>query len=397
MASSIAVVTQRTGMALAMSSATHHFVEVRPLAGWEQRDWTEQVVVLDLGTAQSTQAAIETLAGAGVRAQVVVIAAAGGGWDALLRRHSDLAFVSLPVVRGSLLAAVDRALGDAGREPEHVPAENGDPQVSDRAGPTDDAAAENAVAADQPAPGSAPDVEPRPHRTHARPRGGRRDKPREPVVRRGPQPPTDPSVAAAAATAAAESPNPPTREMTPVDARADRAARVHRRQEVMGLVRSLQRDAGQLGRVRDVAGLVRDRCASAVPCDASAVLVPDDEVWRVAAGARLRPLEQRLEVRADHWLVSEVVTASHGLLIRDTDIVRARLSGSPLASWPHLLALPVTEARSLVMLAREGKGFSEDDLARAHAGLDDGGRLLRDALEVRDLARTLSDYVDRPD
>ncbi len=63
MTSTIAVVTRRTGVALAMSSATHHFVEVRPVTGWAHRDWPEQVVVLDLETAQSTQAAIETLAG----------------------------------------------------------------------------------------------------------------------------------------------------------------------------------------------------------------------------------------------------------------------------------------------------------------------------------------------
>ncbi len=165
----------------------------------------------------------------------------------------------------------------------------------------------------------------------------------------------------------------------------------------MGLVRSLQRDISRLGRVHEAARLLRDRCTSAVPCDAAAVLVPDEDVWRVAAGARLRPLEQRLQVRADHWLVAEVVTASHGLLVRDTDVVRARLSGSPLASWPHLLALPVIEARSLVLLARESGGFSEDDLTRAHAALDDAGRLLRDALEVRDLARAMSDYTDRAD
>lgn len=166
---------------------------------------------------------------------------------------------------------------------------------------------------------------------------------------------------------------------------------------VMNVVRSLQGDIFRLGRVPEVAELLRQHCASAVACDASAVLVPDGDVWRVSAGDHLRPLEKRLQISSGHWLVTEVVEAGHGLLIKNTDIARTQLSGSPLASWPNLLALPVADARALLLLARQDKSFNRKDLTRARQEVGSFGSQLADALDVRRLARKMIEFVDLVD
>lgn len=403
MTPSIAVVTKRAGLALTMNSPTHHFVEVRPIAGWQTRTWSEDAVVLDLGTAESTLSAIETLTAAGVEAPVIVVATDSDGWDELLRLYPDLSLVSLPIMPASMLSAVDRAVRQARRsrpapaaEPVE-PVEAVDPEpagaattaaepapdepaapagpVPRQAEPTPVTSSPAAVAAEAGAPAAVePTAPPRPKRSQ-------RGKPRERGARTTGPPPAAPEPRTA----------PPPEPATPR----------HRvgapRQSLMTLVHGLSREASRLTRVHEVAEVVRRRCAGAVPCAASAVLVPDGGVWRVSAGEHLRPLEERLQLGSDHWLVTEVATAKHGLLVTDTDIARSKLSGSPLVSWPNLLALPVEEVGAIVLLARDGKGFGKGDLTRVRGALGDGGSQLLDAVDVRDLARKLSGFVDRVD
>lgn len=165
----------------------------------------------------------------------------------------------------------------------------------------------------------------------------------------------------------------------------------------MDMVHGLARDASRLSRVHEVAEVIRRNCAEAVECAASAVLVPDGDAWRVSAGKHLRPLEERLQITKDHWLVTEVASAHHGLLIKDTDIARTKLSGSPLASWPNLLVLPVEEAGAIVLLARDSKGFGRGDLIKVRHALGDSGAQLQDAVDVRDLARRLAGFTDPVD
>ena len=165
--------------------------------------------------------------------------------------------------------------------------------------------------------------------------------------------------------------------------------------EPIQLVRLLRPLVGRLSRVPEVAELLRQRCASAVPCEASAVLVPDGEIWRVAAGHQLRPLEERLQVDAAHWLVTEVVAQGHGVLIRDTDIARTRLSGAPLAAWPNLMALPVSEVNAVVLLARQVKPFSRSDLTKGKQAIGPAALQLGEAVDVRDLARALSQFANK--
>jgi hypothetical protein len=162
----------------------------------------------------------------------------------------------------------------------------------------------------------------------------------------------------------------------------------------MTMVHGLSRDASRLSRVHEVAEVIRRNCAASVDCGASAVLVPDGDVWRVAAGQHLRPLEERFQITTEHWLVTEVAAAHHGVLIKDTDIARTKLGGAPLVSWPNLLALPVEEVGAIVLLARDGNGFGRGDLTKVRQALGDAGTQLRDAVDVRDLARRLAKFTD---
>jgi len=162
----------------------------------------------------------------------------------------------------------------------------------------------------------------------------------------------------------------------------------------MDLVRALTPLVGRLSRLHEVSEMARVRCASAVPCEASAVLVPDGDAWRVSAGDRLRPLEERVQVAAQHWLITEVVGKGHGLLFRDTDVARTKLSGAPLASWPNLLALPVDEVDAVVLLARRDKPFAGADLTAAKQSLGSVAQQLAEAVDVRQLARALNVFLD---
>lgn len=374
---SIAVVTKRAGLTLTMNSSTHHFVEVRPVVGWQTRTWSEDVVVLDLETAASTLSAIETLTGSGLEAPVIVVATDSDGWDELLGLYPDLSLVSLPIMPASMLSAVDRAVRHS----------HADPTVRD-AVQVDPDGAEAAI----PAP-SPPDPMKTPPTVVApeRPPTPRRAKP--PLEESATPPPTPAPVPVPKATEVAPAPPEEPKQPTP-----EPEPRRHRvgdpRQALMAMVHGLSQDASRLSRVHEVAEVIRRSCAGSVDCAASAVLVPDGDVWRVAAGQHLRPLEERFQITSDHWLVAEVAAAHHGVLIKDTDIARTKLGGAPLVSWPNLLALPVEAVGAIVLLARNGKGFGRGDLTKAREALGDSGTELRNAVDVRDLARRLAGFTD---
>jgi hypothetical protein len=114
----------------------------------------------------------------------------------------------------------------------------------------------------------------------------------------------------------------------------------------------------------------------------------------VEAGKGLRPLEERLQIKSGHWLVAKVGRGGDAILIQNTDVARNQLSGSPLASWPNLMAVPVPEVQGIVLLARRGEPFTRAELERAAAEVETIESALRDALEVRELARLLAVYTD---
>ena len=320
----VAVVTRRTGVTLTLGSKTHHLVEVRPVGEWLERSWVEDVIVLDLETGDATSAAVERLRLMDAGKPIVVIAADGAPGTGSPPQYPDLFVVPLPITASTLLDTVDRARAASRAVTVAPPA-----RVIDSPAPP-------MTVAPNPLRFRCRRTHPhRPHPSHfARPAGGAcgqtrssTSSPRLPCLTE------DPSAAAAAVSAA------------PAAALAAPAAASLPRQtsDAVGKVRALLLEVGVLPRVADTAGVVLSRATEAAAADAAAVLVPDDGVWRVEAGSGLRPLEERLQIDATHWLVTEIAIGRRGLLIKNTDVARNQLAGAPLASWANLLAVPVAE------------------------------------------------------
>jgi hypothetical protein len=168
------------------------------------------------------------------------------------------------------------------------------------------------------------------------------------------------------------------------------------RDEVQIAVRALLARRGELFGVTETAQVLADEVVERGESDAAAVLVPDGVRWRVSGGVGLRPLERRLLLDTTHWLISEIAVGGRALLVEDSDIVRPRLAGAPLAAWRHLLAVPVPGIRAAVVLARgqEASRFTEHDLAVIVPVVAEAGPLLSAAVEMRELARTLAPLRD---
>jgi hypothetical protein len=161
------------------------------------------------------------------------------------------------------------------------------------------------------------------------------------------------------------------------------------RRELVEAVRAL---VDELDDVREAAGVVVTESTTAATATSGVVLLPDGDVWRVTGAVGVRPLEWRYVVEADSWLVTTVVTGDRGVIVEDSDIARQRLGGAPLAHFPQLLAAPIPQAGGLVLIAREARAFTKDDLSAVADIAREAGPLLADALRIRDLARALSDF-----
>jgi hypothetical protein len=344
----VAVVTRRTGVTLTLGSKTHHLVEVRPVGDWLERSWVEDVIVLDLETADATVEAIDHLRVMNAMRPLVIIAADGASWTGVTSLHPDLLIVPLPVTATTLLDTVDRAasLAVTGAASVRGAAGPAAPGVVSEREPVD--------AQGRPAPRVLEPAEPLTQPFDARPEGAAEDLLRD--------------VASVQPTSF----------------------------EVIAMVRSLLGEAGRLPRVADTAGVILSRATEASPADASAVLVPDEGVWRVEAGAGLRPLEERLQIDGTHWLVTETAVGRRGLLIKNTDVARNQLAGAPLASWANLLALPVS-VDALVLMAREGTEFTRADLNRVAEAMSGIDGPMNEAIDVRRLARKMIAYLDLVD
>jgi hypothetical protein len=130
--------------------------------------------------------------------------------------------------------------------------------------------------------------------------------------------------------------------------------------------------------------------------DGGALLVPDGALWRVAAGVGLRPLEYRLQLLPEAWIIENVATAGKGVLIQDSDVARLDLRGTPLASRNHLMAVPVPQVRAVLILSRDGvEPFSEDSLGSLAGLATEAGPLLEQAADLRTLARLLARHLNQ--
>jgi hypothetical protein len=158
------------------------------------------------------------------------------------------------------------------------------------------------------------------------------------------------------------------------------------------LVRELLEERTELYGLHEVATAVLQEAMSLCSADAGAFLACDGLVWYVIAGVGLRPIEERLVLTADHWVVVSTVSRGLAVLVEDSDIVRQRVAGMPLASWQHLLAAPVGDSRGLVILARADEPFTADDVAQISDVAVEATPLLDEALRLRELARALQDF-----
>ena len=161
------------------------------------------------------------------------------------------------------------------------------------------------------------------------------------------------------------------------------------------LERPIEPAAGQLAtllaeRTDDLAGVAEtaqvivEQALELTGADSAALLVPDGQRWRVAADIGLRPVERRLELLPDSWLVTQVAQPEKGLLIEGTDIARRQLAGAPLASRKHLLAVAIPGSRALLLLARRADpAFVERNLDDASVLCKEAQAYLADALTVR--------------
>ena len=128
-------------------------------------------------------------------------------------------------------------------------------------------------------------------------------------------------------------------------------------------------EAGGFYTLGEVATVIVEDAVARSMADAGALLVPDGSLWRVAAGVSLRPLEHRLQLGPESWLVDRIARAGKGVLVEDSDVARQDLRGAPLASRTHLMAVPVPLVHAILMLARDRKEpFTENSLG-ALAGL----------------------------
>lgn len=164
----------------------------------------------------------------------------------------------------------------------------------------------------------------------------------------------------------------------------------------LDLVRALLPSAGRLPTVAEVSRVVLQQALVENKADAGALMLREENHWWVAAGSGLRPLEARSELSIDHWLVQTVGVGARGVLVTDTDIARQMLAGAPLASWRHLLAIPVPHIGGILILARRNNPpFSEDNIEQSASLGRDAAAFLLEALEVRRLARALIRYTAR--
>ena len=118
-------------------------------------------------------------------------------------------------------------------------------------------------------------------------------------------------------------------------------------------VERLLAEADDLYTLEEIATVIVDDAVDRSRADAGALLVPDGELWRVSAGAGIRPLEYRLQLTSESWLVENTATAGKGILIEESDVARRDLRGAPLASRTHLMVVPVPDVHAILVLARD--------------------------------------------
>jgi hypothetical protein len=164
------------------------------------------------------------------------------------------------------------------------------------------------------------------------------------------------------------------------------------------LVRALLGRTHEVYGVTEAGELVVTDALTRTGATSAALLLPDGDTWRVAAGEGLRRLEHRFVLTADSWLVTTIASRHKGVIIDRTDVARRPLAGAPLAAHKHLVAAPVRSVAGILLIARdEDPGFGENDLLSLAQLAEASSTVLASALDARQLARLLGDIRDQDD
>jgi hypothetical protein len=134
-----------------------------------------------------------------------------------------------------------------------------------------------------------------------------------------------------------------------------------------------------------------------VAADRAAVLVPHAGVWTVAAGANLSAEQRAVRLTAEHRMIQEVLREGRPLLADAIGGRPADLDDLALPPSEHMLALPLAEAESLILLARADPPFLGVELQLLKLVLAPQGVLLKMALEMREFGEALNHVFDEAD
>jgi hypothetical protein len=129
-----------------------------------------------------------------------------------------------------------------------------------------------------------------------------------------------------------------------------------------------------------------------VAADAVAIMVSDDR-WRVSGGVGVRPIETRLTLTAEDWLISELQLGLPVVAIPDTDARRAELAFTPLARQTSLLGALLSDGQVLAIVGRNSAPFESDEVADVLECLRRRVCALTEALDARDVARRLARFL----
>jgi hypothetical protein len=126
-------------------------------------------------------------------------------------------------------------------------------------------------------------------------------------------------------------------------------------------------------------------------CEAVAIIIPDGDAWATASGIGIGARDLRYRLAEEHWFIREVLGRERVKLCDDPDALRDELAGVPLASWPHLVGIPLLEANSILVAARSEQGFDREVAEVFNEYIGDYVAELAETLETRDVARQIHD------
>lgn len=395
---SVALVSRNPAIALAVAAADDNVTEIPPttLGAWLEadHDLDHDALVLDLGSVQTVLKIVGDLRKRDRWIPVVVIASASA--DTQLASLPRTRVIGPPIDAAHLRAALDGAAAlPAIREvaDTHIPLTaaapatqpDTEPAVEPVVEPVDDIPevqepawlAEEIEASLQPTPTTAEVPEAEPTVIDLR----------RSAALHIPSTPRDDHDLRRLLLAADEAP--------PVATPTGSTTTATTTMPVSAVVETLLAERTQLFGVSDASEAVVAGAVALVPADGAALLVPDGDVWRVAAGHNLRPLETRYQLESNDWLVEHVAHAHKGVIVEESDGARHALRGAPLSSRRHLLAVPVPDVHAILLMARdEDPPFDEAVLGSLAELAREATPLLTEAMHTRELARSLADLQD---